>query len=180
MAVVTTDELKEVIASNVTNAVEVEVVRISDPSFPETLYLTSQLSEGAQIYDENGEIKEVTYIPMRLSDESSGEILRNERTLTIQGLNDVIAYYEDLKAEYDEARPNEKPPRIKVDILTYVSDLSGVLSTVAQGPYRYFNKKTNYSKANSATMTISTSPTNQSETGTKFSSSVFETLRGFS
>ncbi|AUR91820.1 hypothetical protein NVP1165O_20 [Vibrio phage 1.165.O._10N.261.51.B7] len=173
MAVVTTDELKEVIASNVTNAVEVEVVRISDPSFPETLYLTSQLSEGAQIYDENNEIKEVTYIPMRLSDESTGEILRNERTLTIQGLNDVIAYYEDMK-------PTDDDTRISVDVLTYVSDLNGVLSTVAQGPYKYFNKKTTYSqKSNSATMTISTSPTNQSETGTRFSSSVFETLRGF-
>ena len=165
-------ELQEIIASNLTNRVEIEVVRISHSSL-DTLYLTSQLQEGAPIYDENGVIQTVSYVPMKLSDESSGELLKNERTLTMQGINDVIAHYEDQI-------PEDSEERIRVDVLTYVSDLEGVLSTVAQGPFKYFNKKTTYSnKSNSSALSISTSATNQSETGRKFDKVLFATLAGF-
>lgn len=166
------DELKEIIASHLTNRTEVEVVRISHSAL-DTLYLTSQLEEGAQIYDENNVIRTVNYVPMKLGDESTGQLLKNERTLTMQGINDVIAHYEDRV-------PSDSTERIKVDVLTYTSDLDGVLSKVAMGPFKYFNKKTVYSaKSNSISMTIATTSTNQSETGRRFDKTVFPTLQGF-
>lgn len=164
--------LKEKIASALTNAIEVEVVRISHSSQP-TIYLTPQLLDGAQIYDEHGDIQTVTYAHMKVSEESSGELLNNTRTLSIQGVNDIVADYED-------GIPSDSDERIKVDVLTYTSDLDGVLSTVANGPFKYFNKRTVYSsKSNSATMTIATSSTNRSETGIKFDKILFPTLEGF-
>ena len=168
----TTNELREVISSFVTDKGEVEVVRISHPDIT-TLYLTSQLEDGATLIDENGQTQTVIYVPMKLSDESSGELLLNERTLTLQGINDLVA------AEEDKI-PTDSTERVKVDVLTYIADYDGNLSTVAQGPYKYKLLKSTYSqKSNSCTQSISTSPTNQDTTGEAFSKTKYPTLAGF-
>ena len=168
-----TDQLKEVIASFTTNQAEIEVVRISHSNI-QTLYLTAQLADNTEIYDENDVIQTVTAVPMSLSDESSGSLLLNERTLTIQGINDLIASEEDLI-------PLDSEERIVVDVMTYVADINGVLSKIALGPIRYYLQKSAYSqKNNNASLTISTSPTNISETGETASKSKFPTLEGVS
>lgn len=164
-------QLREVITQNMTKYHEVEVVRISDPDFPQTLYLTPQLADGTQVYDETGNLRSVDYVPMKVSQESTGEVLKNERTVSLQGINDLVAYYASLKKNRD---------RIVVDIMTHVSDLDGVLSKVARGPFRYFVSKVTYSqKDNTVAITISTNPNNKSETGRKFTKVLFPTLAGF-
>jgi len=168
----TTDELKIVIASFTTNQAEVEIVSISHPDIA-TLYLTTQLENGSTLIDENGQAQTVTYVPMKLSDESSGELLLSERTLTIQGINDLIASEEDKI-------PTDSETRVSVDVLTYIADYDGNLSTIAQGPYKYKLFKSTYSqKSNSCTQTISTSVTNQDTTGEAFSKVKHPTLAGF-
>lgn len=166
-----TDELKVVIASITTGKGDVEVVRISDPNI-ETFLLTSQLKDNTQIKDENGDLKTVSAVPMRLSDESSGSLLLNERTLTLQGINDLIASEEDkIPLDYEG--------RVKVDVMTYVAGIDGYLSDISLGPIRYFMQKSAYSqKNNNASLTISTSPTNKSETGEKATKAKFPTLAG--
>lgn len=166
-----TDQLKEVISSFVTSKGEVEVVRISHPLI-QTIYLTSQLANDTEVYDENDQIQTVMAVPMSLSDESSGSLLLNERTLTLQGINDLVASEEDKI-------PLDNLERIKIDVMTYVADIDGTLSKIALGPIRYFLQKSAYSqKNNNASLTISTSPTNKSETGEKATKSKFPTLQG--
>ena len=168
----TTDELREVIASFVTCQGEVEVVRISHSQIT-TLYLTGQLENGADIVDENGVTQTVTYVPMKLSDESSGVLVSNTRTLTIQGINDLIANEED---KIDD----NSTEKVRVDVLSYIADFDGTLSTVAQGPYRYFLQSSDYSQKNNAcALSISTTPTNNSRTGEVFSKAKYPTLQGF-
>lgn len=166
------NDLSVLIASFVTTEVEVEVVRISDPNI-DTLYLTSQLGSGVTIKDENGIEREVIYVPMSLSDEASGQLLLNQRTLTLQSINDLVATEEDKI-------PVDYTGKVKVDVMTYIQSTSGELTDIAQGPIRYFLQKTSYSqKNNTATLTISTSPTNKSETGVRATNSLFPTLAGF-
>lgn len=168
-----TDELAEVIASFTTAKGEVEIVRISHPLI-QTLYLTSQLANNTEIYDENDQIQTVMAVPMSLTDESSGSLLLNERTLTLQGINDLVASEED-KIPLDDVE------RIKIDVMTYVAGIDGTLSKIALGPIRYFMQKSAYSqKNNNASLTMSTSPTNKSETGEKATKAKFPTLEGAS
>ncbi|AGN51396.1 hypothetical protein VPJG_00032 [Vibrio phage jenny 12G5] len=170
-----TDELAEVIASFTTNKGEVEVVRISHPLI-QTLYLTSQLSNNTEIYDENDQIQTVMAVPMSLTDESSGSLLLNERTLTLQGINDLVASEEDKIPEYPDVGDAIKP---RIDVMTYVAGIDGTLSKIALGPIRYFMQKSAYSqKNNNASLTMSTSPTNKSETGEKATKAKFPTLAG--
>ena len=166
-----TDQLKEVISSFVTSKGECEVVRISHPLI-QTLYLTSQLANNTEVYDENDQIQTVMAVPMSLTDESSGSLLLNERTLTLQGINDLVASEEDKI-------PLDNLERIKIDVMTYVADIDGTLSKIALGPIRYFMQKSAYSqKNNNASLTMSTSPTNKSETGEKATKAKFATLEG--
>lgn len=166
-----TDQLKTVIASFVTSKGECEVVRISHPLI-QTLYLTAQLANNTEVYDENDQIQTVMAVPMSLTDESSGSLLLNERTLTLQGINDLVASEED-KIPLDDL------DRIKIDVMTYVADIDGTLSKIALGPIRYFMQKSAYSqKNNNASLTMSTSPTNKSETGEKATKAKFPTLAG--
>jgi hypothetical protein len=166
-----TDELAELIASFVTSKGEVEVVRITHSSM-ETLYLTAQLANNTEVIDENDMPQNVVAVPMELSDESSGSLLLNERSLTIQGINDLIAHQEDQI-------PLDSDERVRVDVLTYIGNIDGTLSTIAMGPIRYFLQKSAYSQANNnATLTISTSPTNISETGEIAIKANFPTLEG--
>lgn len=165
------DQLKEVISSFVTSKGEVEIVRISHPLIT-TLYLTSQLTNNTEVYDENDQIQTVMAVPMSLTDESSGSLLLNERTLTLQGINDLVASEEDNI-------PLDNLERIRVDVMTYVADIDGTLSKIALGPIRYFLQKSAYNqKNNNASLTISTSPTNRSETAEKATKSKFATLAG--
>lgn len=166
-----TDQLLEVIASFTTAEGEVEVVRISHTSI-DTLYLTSQLANNTEIYDENDEVQTVQAVPMTLTDESSGTLLLNERTLTIQGINDLIASEEDKIPLDDEEK-------VKIDVMTYVANIDGTLSKIALSPIKYFMQKSAHSqKNNNASLTISTSPTNISETGETATKSKFPTLEG--
>ncbi|AUR94750.1 hypothetical protein NVP1198B_40 [Vibrio phage 1.198.B._10N.286.54.F4] len=168
-----TDELKEVISSFTTNKGEVEVVRISHPNIT-TLYLTSQLENNTEIYDENDEVQTVMAVPMSLTDESSGSLLLNERTLTLQGINDLVASEEDKISLYESDLE-----KVKIDVMTYVAGIDGTLSKIALGPIRYFMQKSAYSqKNNNASLTMSTSPTNKSETGEKATKAKFATLQG--
>ncbi|AUR92877.1 hypothetical protein NVP1178O_32 [Vibrio phage 1.178.O._10N.286.45.E12] len=170
-----TDELKEVISSFTTNKGEVEVVRISHPNIT-TLYLTSQLENNTEIYDENDEVQTVMAVPMSLTDESSGSLLLNERTLTLQGINDLVASEEDKISLYESDLE-----KVKIDVMTYVAGIDGTLSKIALGPIRYFMQKSAYSqKNNNASLTMSTSPTNKSETGEKATKAKFPTLEGAS
>lgn len=172
MMVDTTDELKQVIASFVTDSGEVEVARISHSNI-DTLHITGQLENDQALVDENSAQYNVLYVPMSLSDESSGELINNSRKLTLQGINDLVATEEDKI-------PENSTEKVKVDILSYIADLDGNLSTVAQGPYRYFLQTTEYSQAqNACALSISTTPTNNSRTGQVFSKAVYETLAGF-
>lgn len=165
------DQLKEVISSFVTSKSEVEVVRISHPNI-NTLYLTSQLADNTEVYDENDQIQTVIAAPMSLSCESSGSLLLNERALTIQGINDLVASEEDNI-------PLDNIDRIRVDVMTYVADINGTLSKISLGPIRYFLQKSAYSqKNNNASLTISTTPTNKSETGERATKAKFATLEG--
>lgn len=166
------DELEEVIASFVTNRGETEVVRISHSNI-DTLYISEKVKDGQTIIDENSLTQTVNYVPMKLSDESSGKLLLNERQLTMQGINDLIA------AEEDKI-PTDSSEKVKIDVLTYLHDYDGNLSEVARGPYRYFNRKSTYSsQSNSATLTISTTPTNNYTTGDIFDENTYPTMRGF-
>lgn len=162
-------ELDTIIASFTTYKSEVEIARISHSSIT-TLYLTPQLSDGTIIKDELSVEHPVTYVPMKLSEESGGALLLNERNLTIQGINDLIADTEDTI-------PVDSTEKVRVDVMTYIGNIDGTLSDIALGPIRYFLQKTSYSqKSNSVSLTISTSPTNKSETGRNATKDIFPTL----
>ena len=163
-------ELKEVIASSWREFTEVEVVKLSYSTWPEDLYITQQIEGGFEI-PVNGETVQVYYAPMRLTDEANDELVANERTLTFQGINDVVATYEDLTVQDSEER-------IQVDVLSYLLGRDGSISNV-QSFFTYYVMKIAYSqKSNAASLTIATNPTNQSETGVKFNSLSFPSLKG--
>lgn len=165
------DLIQEVIASALTDYSQVEVVRLSYSKFPEDLNITYQLEDGATLTDSSGTYV-VRNVPMQISDESQDELVSNTRTLTIQGLNDIVASYEDLT-------DNSSQERIKCQVFLYLIDRKGNVTGI-QESYTYYVLGIDYSqRSNSATLSISTSPTNQSETGIKFTSSRFESLRGF-
>ena len=165
------DLIQEVIASALTDYSQVEVVRLSYSKFPEDLNITYQLEDMTTLTDESGEYI-VRNVPMKVSDESQDELVSNKRSLTIQGLNDIVAYYEDFTDQ-------ESMERIKCDFFVYLIDRKGNI-TGLQEHYVYYVLDINYSqRSNSATLEISTSPTNQSETGIKFTSSRFPSLKGF-
>lgn len=167
------DELREVLATFPTDRFPFEIVRISYSLFPETIYLTSQMNDGATILDENDVERTVIYAPMELSEENEDGLLKNERTLSFQGINDVISYYEDF---YDV----DSDEKIVVDVLGYLSDRDGVLSEVAIGPYTYYVSSTKYSQEyNACTITINTNSTNISKTGRVFNKNIFPMLAGF-
>ena len=166
------EELQELIASSVTNKSLVDVVRISHPQAGD-VYLSDNIkNNGITIIDENGQSQEVMFANSALTDESTGRILLNERTFTLQGYNDIIADYEDAITD--------KTIRPKLSVLQYISDMDGNLSTISAGPYNYFIRRVKYTqKNNSCQLLASTSPTNDSETGRRMTTSLFETLRGF-
>ena len=165
------DLLQEVIASALTDYSEVEVVRLSYSTWPAPIYLTYQLEDYTEITDSTG-THQVRNVPMKLSDESQDGLVSNTRSLTIQGINDLIAYYEDLTGD----NPKE---RIKCEVLLYLIDRKNVVSSV-QARFPYFVLGIDASqKSNSSTLQIATSPTNNSETGIKFTSSRFPSLKGF-
>ncbi len=179
----TTEELKEVIASFVTNSGEVEIARISHPAIT-TRYFTNQLSDSTLLVDEGGSQYSVEFANMSLSDESGGALLLNERQFSLQGVNDLIATEEDKIIAYQDTVEANLPPneraKVSVDILSYVAKNDGTISTVAQGPYKYFNQKTTYAQRNNtATLQITTTPTNNSETGVLATTTLFPTLAGF-
>lgn len=166
------NELNEVIASFTTNKGEVEVVKISHSAI-DTLWLSVQLPDETVVTDETGTAQAVRFANMELSQESGGALLLSERTLTIQGVNDLIASQEDLI-------PTDSTERIKVSVLIYIVDNQGVISTVASGPFNYYVMQTTYSqKNNGCTFQVSTNPTNISETGERMSIAKFKTLAGF-
>lgn len=165
------DLLKEIIASSLTDYSEVEVVRLSHSKWPEPIYLTYQLDDKTVITDSTGS-HEVRSVPIKLTEESQDELVSNTRTLTIQGLNDLVAHYEDLTDP-------ESKERIKCEVLLYIIDRQGVVSSV-QARFPYFVLGIDYSqKSDSATMKIGTSPTNSSETGIKFTPNRFPSMKGF-
>lgn len=165
------DDFKELVASYVTNKSIVEVVRIYH-SQAGAIYISNNVIDGTTIIDENGIEQTVWFSNSALTEESTGRILLNERTLTLQGYNDIVADYENLITDRNE--------KIRVSILGYISDMSGVLSTIAAGPYKYYVRSVGYAqKNNSCQLSVSTSPTNNNETGYKMSLSKYETLRGF-
>jgi len=165
------EEFKELVASFVTNKSVVDVIRISHYQAGD-FYISDNVKDGTLIIDENGLEQEVRFTNSAITEESTGRILLNERTLTLQGYNDIIAEYEDLITN--------RTVKIKVSVLGYISDMQGNLSTIAAGPYNYYARKVGYSqKNNTCQMLISTSATNDSETGYKMTVSRFETLAGF-
>lgn len=165
-------ELNEIIASFVTNKGEVEVIRLSHSNIP-TRYLSYQLPDGTKVIDEDGNEQQITFAPLSLSEESSGSVLLNERDLIFNGINDLVSQDEDLI-------PIDSSEKIKVDVFKYIVDLDGNLSNIASGPIRYFNQSTSYSqKSNACSLRVSTTPTNNSETGEKITSAKYPTIRGF-
>lgn len=164
------DLMQEVIASALTDYTQVEVVRLSYSTYPEDLNITYQLEDGTTLTDSTGPYV-VRSVPLRISDESQDELVSNTRTLTIQGINDVVATYDDLTIPENEEK-------IKCEIFSYLLDRKGVISSV-QSKFTYYVLDISYSqKSNSATLAISTNPTNRSETGVKSTSSLFPSLRG--
>ena len=168
-----TDEIRELIASNPTDRHETLVARISYSAF-ETKYLTGTLRDGQQVQDENGVMHSLIAAPLKIGDESGGEMIANSRKLTFQGVNDLIAAIDDqIDRDSDE--------RVIVDVMTYVEDLRGNLSTIQFGPIRYRLNNINYSaKKNGAELEISTRPTNEYETGFSQTIQNFPSLRGLS
>lgn len=174
------DEVKQVIASNTTNKMIVDVIKFVNPAF-DSFYVTSMLEDGATITNEDDESVEVLFCPCELSIEDEDGLLLNERDLTIQGINDLIANYEDLVDTYNQDNGLlPKQNRIVVQILGYIGDSSGNLSSVEMGPYTYYVMSTSYSQEyNACKITIATSPTNQSKTGRTFNKLIFPMLEGF-
>lgn len=163
-------ELAEVIASSWREFTEVEVVKLSYSTWSEDLHITQQLENGFEI-NTGTAIVPVYYAPMKLSDEANDDLVLNERSLTFQGINDVVATYEDLVID-------DSDERIRVDVLSYLLNRDGTISSV-QSFFTYYVMRIAYSqKNNAASLTIATTPTNLSETGVKFTSVNFPSLKG--
>lgn len=168
---ITPDDYKVAIASAWTDYSEVEVVRLSYSTWGESIVITNQLDNGTQITTSDGVFTTVN-VPMKLSDESQEELVSNTRSLSIQGLNDIVAHYEDLTSQSSEER-------IKVDIYGFLLDRSLSVSSL-QAHFTYYVLGIDYSqKSNSATLRIATTPTNNSECGVIFSEVYFPSMRGF-
>lgn len=162
---------EDLIASALVDYLEVEVIKLSYSTWDNPLYLTWQLENGAQITLPDTSIATVYSVPMKLSDESQDGLVANSRGLTFQGINDLVAEYEDkMDLSIDE--------RIKAEVLLYIADRDLNLSE-PKANFTYYVMGIDYSqKSNSATLEISTNPTNESECGIKFTSTVFPSLQG--
>jgi len=164
-------ELNEVISQWVTNKGIVEIVRISHSAIP-TQYLAYQVASGTQFTDENGGTFEVTFANMSLSAEKDDSNMLGERTLAIQGANDIIADIEDQI-------PPDSDELIKVSILNYVVDMNNNISGVAAGPYNYWIGLTTYTQENNTvTLSLTTTPTNTRDCGFKITIAKFPTAAG--
>lgn len=165
------DEIQEIIASAPTRYTELEVIKLSYSTWPEDLVITNQLEDSTEI-NIDGALVAVTYIPLKIGEENQDELVSNQRPLTIQGLNDIVAHYEDLTNQ-------ESSERIKADILTYSMDIDGNISD-ENLIYTYYVYGISYSQKNqSATVNLSTAPTNNSETGVKITTALYPSVGGF-
>lgn len=166
------EELTELIASFTTGKGEVEVVELNHSAWPEPLYLTPQLKDGAEV-DIEGVLTPAMYAPMTIGGESSGSLLLNNRDLTIQGINDLVSTQEALIPYESEELPVMK-------VRSYVASRDGTLTTVAKGPLKYFAYSTDYNQAqNGCVVSCSTTKTNGGETGETQNINRFPSLRGF-
>lgn len=168
-------EYREVIASFRTDKTPIVIVRVKYEDVFE-YHLSYQLFEGVQGVDENGSTFTTIYAPMRVSDEqaNSPDALMADRKITISGVNDLIAKNEDL-VPMDVTIENG----VVVSIMTFLSDLDGVLSNIIS-VQDYYLSDTDYSAdSNACSLTIVTNPTNDSSTGELATTTKFPSLRGY-
>lgn len=152
------DALRKLIASGVKGCGQVEVVEISHSSFG-SIYLCGQLADSFSVTLETGEVVQVVYAPMKVEKESSSNILLGDRTITIQGVNDLIA-------EKEESIPVDSDEKPIVKIRSFVAYNDGSISGVASGPFKLFVSQLDRNEENLASkITASTVPTNIAETG---------------
>ena len=167
-----TAELTELIASFTTGKGEVEIVKLNHQDWTAPLYLTSNLSNGFVI-NIDGVDTPVMYAPMTVGGESSGKLLLNDRDLTVQGINDLVANYEDQIPLESEVKPT-------MEVSTYIASRDLTLSTISKGPLKYFANLISYNQtSNAATVACSTTRTNDGQTGTSQTITRFPTLSGF-
>ena len=169
MAVNFEDTYEEIIASALVDYNKVEVVKLSYSLFPSPLYLTNQLEDLTEITLPDGEAVKVRNVPMEITGESQDGLVSNTRSLTLQGINDLVAQYDDyVDRSIDE--------RVKAEVLVYTTSRSGQISHV-QEYFCYYKMSTDYAqKSNSATLKLSTQPTNESECGLNSSSTIFPSM----
>lgn len=167
------NELAEIIASSSTEYAEIEIVRLSHSAWSETLNLCGTLDNDTEITDIDGSLFKVTYVPMKVTGENNEDIIANTRSLSLQGINDVVSYYEELT-------PTDSSERIKAEVMLCKMHVrTKVLSKViASFPY-YVMSMAASQKSNASELTIGTNPVNKSECGIKFTSTLFPSLAGY-
>ena len=165
------EELIELIASFTTGKGEIEVVKLDNSFWPAPLYLNGNLKDGTNI-DVEGVLIPVIYAPMTIGGESSGSLLLNNRDLTFQMVNDLVAENEDLI-------PLESDEKPTMEVSTYIANRDGTLTTIAKGPLKYFANNVSYNQSNNAcTLSCSTTRTNDGETGESQTIARFPMMRG--
>lgn len=163
------EEYEEIINRALVDYARVQVVRLSYSKFPEPVILSSELDDMTVITLQDGTTATVRNTAMQLTDESQDGLVSNSRTLTLQGINDLAATYDDLV-------DRESKEKIKAEVLVYTINRQMEVSGVREYS-SYFKQSTDYSvKSNSATMVLSTQPTNESECGLNANATTFPSL----
>lgn len=172
MSTITDSDLREIFANAPVEKQEFEVVSLSAPWFSETYYIQNAFTEGVEVLLEDGQtVVFAEYAPMRLEQANNNADMNYIREITIEQLNDIIAY------EISNRDPLLKQ-KVTVSSRGYVMYRDGSISSLKTPVVKTEIIKTT---RNSIGTTISTAskPVNNTSTGEVATTTRVPMLKGF-
>lgn len=168
-----TAELVELVLNNVRGKADIRLLELSHSAFPEPIYISNQVDDGTEFELEDSTIVTSMYFPFSTTDEDQGAILISNKDVGFEGVNDILA-------EYEEMIPRESTEKIQVIERRFVGRKDRTISGVAEKSPVLSARSILYSeRRNAALLKATTEPTNQSPTGRRYTRSRFPTLKGF-
>lgn len=168
------EDLKKIFASAPVDESYIEIVALKADWFTQSYYLQNQIAteEGVDVVLETGETVNAMYAPMSLGQSSSNDDLNDERTISIQRVNDIIA----SEAERFDPDTDDLPVlESRIYIIYRDGTTSSLKSPVVSLPVTQIAMDTK-----GATLTASTKPVNDVATGFIYSNKRFPMQKGIS
>lgn len=168
------EDLREIFATAPVDESYIEIVAFKADWFSQDYYLQNKVvdEDGIEVVLETGETVTAMYAPMSLGQSSDNDDLNDERTISIQQVNDVIASeLSNFDPEVDDLPYLES----RIYIIYRDQTLSTLKSPVVRLPVTEIS-----TNAKGVTLTASSKPVNDVATGIIASNKLFPMQKGIS